>query len=98
MKSIPDLLCAQLAWTPDSIAITFGDVALTYRELNRRADDLARRLRGLGVGPNIKVALYLERSIELVVAMLGVLKAGGAYVPLDPLHPRQRLSYIVDDA
>jgi amino acid adenylation domain-containing protein len=98
MKSIPELFRAQAERTPDSIAVTFGDIALTYRDLNRRADELARRLRGVGVGPGVKAALYLERSIELVVAMLGVLKAGGAYVPLDPHHPRQRLSFIIDDA
>jgi amino acid adenylation domain-containing protein len=98
MKSIPELFRAQAERTPDSIAVTFGDIALTYRDLNRRAEELARRLRGVGVGPGVKAALYLERSIELVVAMLGVLKAGGAYVPLDPHHPRQRLSFIIDDA
>ncbi len=98
MKSIPELFRAQAEQTPESIAIAFGDVALTYRDLNRRADELASRLRRLGVGPDVRVAIYLDRSIELVVAMLGVLKAGGAYVPLDPLHPPQRLAYIMEDA
>ena len=95
MKSIPELFREQAEQTPDTIAILFRDTAMTYRDLSHRADEVARRLRALGVGPDVKVALYLERSIELVVAMLGVLTAGGAYVPLDPLHPRQRLAYII---
>src|ERR1700722_2798789 len=98
MKSIPELFRLQAERSPDSTALVFDDAAVSYRELNRRADALAGQLRGLGVGPDSKVAIYLERSIELVVAMLGVLKAGGAYVPLDPLHPRQRLAYIMGNA
>src|SRR5579872_2124321 len=98
MKSIPELFREQAEQTPDNIAILFRDTALTYRDLGHRVDGVARRLRALGVGPDVKVALYLERSVELVVAMLGVLTAGGAYVPLDPLHPRQRLAYIMEDA
>ena len=71
---------------------------LTYGELNRRADTLAARLRAAGVGPEAAVGVLLERSIEMVVALLGVLKAGGAYVPLDPAYPAERLSFMLADS
>ena len=77
---------------------SFGDQRLSYAELNRRADGLAHRLRALGVGPDVLVAFFLERSLDMLVGMLGVLKAGGAYVPLDPTHPRNRLAYMLADA
>jgi len=98
MKSIRELFEAQVERTPDSVALRFGDSRLTYRELDRRADALARQLGALGVGPNVLVALFLERSLDMIVGMLGVLKAGGAYVPLDPAHPRKRLAYMLADA
>src|SRR5262249_30178447 len=72
--------------------------ALTYRELDLRSNRLAHRLQRLGVGPDCPVAICMERSLELVVAILGVLKAGGAYVPLDPDYPAQRIAYMVSDA
>jgi amino acid adenylation domain-containing protein len=98
MTSIDELFEAQVARTPDAPALEFGASRLSYRELDRRADGIARRLRALGVGPDVPVALFLERSLDMVVGMLGVLKAGGAYVPLDPALPRKRLAYMVADA
>src|SRR5207248_902707 len=73
-------------------------VQMTYRELNRRTNQLAHYLRGLGVGPEVRVAVCMERSPELVVALLGVLKAGGAYVPLDPSYPPERIAFMLDDS
>jgi amino acid adenylation domain-containing protein len=83
---------------PQSVAVVCEQACLTYGELNRRANRLARRLRRLGVGPEVPVALCLERSLDLVVGILGILKAGGAYVPLDPSYPRDRLSSLAADA
>ena len=88
---------AAAARTPDAVAVVFMDRQLTYGELNARANRLAHHLRGLGVGPEVRVAVAMERSLELVVALLGVLKAGGAYVPLDPDHPPQRLAFMLED-
>jgi non-ribosomal peptide synthetase component F len=82
---------------PEAEAITCEGARLTYRELNTRANHLAHRLRGLGVGPETLVALCLERSLEMVVAVLGILKAGGAYVPLDPASPPERLAFMLTD-
>ncbi len=82
----------------DRAAVVCGDARLTYAELDERAEVLARRLRGLGLGPGALAGVCLERSIEMVVAMLAVLKAGGAYVPLDPSYPEERLSFMLDDA
>ena len=97
-KCIHELFEAQAERTPDAIAVTFDASSLTYRDLDRHADALAGQLRALGVGPDVLVALFLERSLDLVVGMLAVLKAGGAYVPLDPAHPRTRLAYMLEDA
>jgi amino acid adenylation domain-containing protein len=98
MTYIHELFETQAQRTPDAVAVVFEESKLTYRELNRRADGLAQQLRALGVGPDVLVALFLERSLDMVVGMLGVLKAGGAYVPLDPRHPRKRLAYVLADA
>jgi amino acid adenylation domain-containing protein len=84
--------------TPDAIAVRFGQQTLSYRELNRRANLLGRRLASQGVGPETLVGVCMERSLELVVGVLGVLKAGGAYVPLDPEYPPERLRYMAQDA
>jgi amino acid adenylation domain-containing protein len=92
------LVEAQAARTPDAVALRHGDRAVSYRELDDRADALARHLRGLGVGPEVLVGLCVERSIEMIVAVLGILKAGGAWVPLDPRYPRERLAFMLDDA
>nr|APZ78703.1 nonribosomal peptide synthetase [Hyalangium minutum] len=89
---------AQAARSPDAIALSFGDVHLDYAELNARANVLAHELRSRGVGPESLVGVCVERSAELVIAILGVLKAGGAYVPLDPASPRERLALILEDA
>ncbi len=86
------------AETPDAPALTFGVDTLTYEALNRRANQLAHRLRRLGVTADVLVGLHFERSPELVVAILGILKAGGAYVPLDPAYPAARLAFMLDDA
>jgi amino acid adenylation domain-containing protein len=82
---------------PDAVALVCAECRLTYGELNRRANQLARRLRRIGVGPEALVALRLERSPELVVAIVAVLKAGGAYVPLDPEHPAERAAFALED-
>ncbi|MGZ3460091.1 MAG: non-ribosomal peptide synthetase, partial [Archangium sp.] len=89
---------AQVERTPEAVALIAGTQRLTYRELEARANRLAWRLRALGVGPETLVGVYLERTAELVVALLGTLKAGGAYVPLDPAYPRERLEYTLRDA
>ncbi|SAI74508.1 D-alanine-D-alanyl carrier protein ligase [Bordetella ansorpii] len=89
---------AQAARTPQAIALVCGQRTLSYAELNRQANRLAHRLIGLGVKPDAQVGLALERSVAMVVGMLGILKAGGAYVPLDPDHPAPRLAGMVQDA
>ncbi|HYO51728.1 non-ribosomal peptide synthetase, partial [Archangium sp.] len=89
---------AWAARTPDAVAVVAGEHALTYRELNARANQLARHLRALGVGPDQRVGLCLERSVDALVGLLGILKAGGAYVPLDDTFPDERLRSILEDA
>ncbi|WP_213781837.1 non-ribosomal peptide synthetase, partial [Caballeronia sp. dw_276] len=89
---------AQVARTPDAVAIEFDDERLTYIELDIRAERLAQRLRAHGVGPDVLVALCVERSPDMVVSLLAVLKAGGAYVPLDPAYPDERLALMLVDA
>ena len=76
----------------------FEGKRLTYRELNSRANQLAHYLQGLGVGPEKLVGICVERSLEMVIGLLGILKAGGAYVPLDPTYPRERLRFMLEDA
>jgi len=88
----------RVAATPEAVAVVAADATLTYLELDRRADLLARRLRELGVAPDEPVGVHLGRSAQLVVALLGILKAGAAYLPLDPDYPRDRLAFMVDDA
>jgi amino acid adenylation domain-containing protein len=88
----------QAAKTPDAIAITCGRDSVSYRELNARANQLARRLRTLGVVTETLVGVCVERSIDMVVALLGILKAGGAYVPLDPAFPHGRLAFMAEDS
>ncbi|HJP91741.1 MAG TPA: amino acid adenylation domain-containing protein [Pyrinomonadaceae bacterium] len=95
---VHELFESQVEHTPESVAVSFQGGQLTYRELNTRANQLARSLRRLGVGPETLVAICMERSAEMVVAVLGVLKAGGAYVPLDHSYPQDRLSFMLDDS
>jgi len=97
-RCLAELFESQVARTPDAVAVVFDDQALTYAELNDRADRLAAYLCTLGVGPDVLVGICVERSLEMLVGLLGVLKAGGAYVPLDPMFPRDRLAYMIDDA
>ncbi|MEH2352884.1 MAG: AMP-binding protein [Nostoc sp.] len=75
----------------------FADQQLTYRELNTRANQLAHHLQAIGVEPEVLVGLCVERSVEMVIGLLGILKAGAAYVPLDPEYPTERLSFILED-
>lgn len=95
---LPQLLAAQATTTPDAPALIMHDRVLSYSELNRRANQLAHYLRTLGVGPNVLVGICIERSIDLIIGMLGILKAGGAYVPLDSSYPVERLSFMLEDA
>ena len=95
---IHKLFEAQAERTPEAVAVVFENEQLTYRELNERANQLGSYLQGLGVEPEVLVGLCLERSLEMVVAMLGILKAGGAYVPLDPAYPAERLAFMLADA
>jgi amino acid adenylation domain-containing protein len=92
------LIEQQVATTPDAVALEFEGRTLTYAELNQRANQLGRLLRRKGVGPDVLVGVFAERSFEMVVALLAVLKAGGAYVPLDPSYPAERLGHMLDDA
>ena len=95
---VHELVEAQAEQAPDAVAVICGDEQLTYRELDRRANRLAHHLRSLGVGPETPVGLCMERSLSLIVGLLGVLKAGGGYVPLDPTYPAERLSFLIEDA
>ncbi|HET6975220.1 MAG TPA: amino acid adenylation domain-containing protein [Pyrinomonadaceae bacterium] len=95
---IPDLFEAWAGRTPDNIALASGEVNITYAELNQRANQLAHYLKSYGVGEETRVGIHLERSVEMVVAVLAVLKAGATYVALDPSYPDQRLLFMLDDA
>ena len=95
---IHPLIQAQAARTPDATAVVFEGESLTYEELERRSNQLAHWLRARGVGAEVRVGVCMERSLELVIALVGILKAGGAYVPLDPEYPRDRLGYVLEDS
>ncbi|HYW06754.1 MAG TPA: amino acid adenylation domain-containing protein, partial [Longimicrobium sp.] len=95
---IHELIQARVSLAPDAVALVFDGGALTYRDVNARANRLARHLRGLGVGPDARVAICVERGVEMVVGLLAVLKAGGAYVPLDPAYPADRLEFMLADS
>jgi amino acid adenylation domain-containing protein/non-ribosomal peptide synthase protein (TIGR01720 family) len=92
------LIEAQVEKTPDAVAVDFEGAKLTYRELDQSANRLARHLRSVGVGPEVLVGVAMERSLEMLVGILGVLKAGGAYVPLDPEYPKERVAYMLEDS
>lgn len=92
-----ELFEEQAKRTPDAIALVFAEQYLTYRELDRRSNQLAHYLRKQGVGPDVLVGVFMERSLEMVVGLYGILKAGGAYVPMDPTYPIERLAFMVED-
>ncbi|MBF6570846.1 MAG: amino acid adenylation domain-containing protein [Candidatus Binataceae bacterium] len=96
--TIHELFEAQVERTPDAIALVFEDQQLSYCELNVRANRLAHSLRKLNVGPEVAVGVCLERSLEVVVSLLGILKAGGVYLPLDPAYPKQRIGFMLEDS
>ena len=95
---VHQLIEEQAARTPDAIAVDYEGRQLTYAELNRRADRLAGYLAGLGVRPGVLVGLLVDRSLNMMVGLLGILKSGGAYVPLDPIYPPERISFVLEDA
>lgn len=95
---IPQRFEAQVERTPDAVAVVCNDKYLIYRELNRRANQLACYLRAFGVAPEVLVGICVERSLEMVVGLLAILKAGGAFVPLDPTYPRERLAFMLQDS
>ncbi|HEX9936150.1 MAG TPA: condensation domain-containing protein, partial [Longimicrobium sp.] len=97
-RCLHELFEAQAARTPDATALVFEGEPLSYAELNARANRLAHHLRSLGVGPDARVGLCVERSLEMMVGLLAVLKAGGAYVPLDPAYPADRVAYMLADS
>jgi len=97
-RCVHELFEEQVLRSPDAPAVTFENKTLTYSELNRRANELAHRLRRMGVGPDTPVGLCVERSNEMLVGILAILKAGGAYVPLDPALPLERLQFMATDA
>ncbi|HYG60618.1 MAG TPA: amino acid adenylation domain-containing protein, partial [Symbiobacteriaceae bacterium] len=96
-ESVPQWFESQATKTPTATAVTYEKSSLTYEELNAKANQLARYLRRLGVKAETPVALHLDRSLNLVIAILGVLKAGGAYVPMDPAYPKERLKFMLED-
>ena len=97
-RCLHELFERQVEQTPDSVALVFEGKQLTYRELNGRANQLANFLRSLGVGPEVLVGIFMERSLEMVIAIYGILKAGGAYLPLDPEYPPERVAFMARDA
>lgn len=97
-KCLPELIEEQVARTPQAKAVASEQGWLSYQELNERANQLAHHLRTLGIGPEMRVGVCLDRSLETIVGILGILKAGGAYVPLDPTYPPERLSYMLEDS
>jgi non-ribosomal peptide synthetase component F len=97
-KCIHELFEAQVERTPDSTAAVFGEQSITYRELNQRANRLAHYLKKFLVGPEVLVGICLDRSVQMIVAMLATLKAGGAYVPVESTYPRERLAFMLADA
>lgn len=98
LRTVPSLFEAQVARTPDAVALVDGCSSLSYRELNARANILARRLQDSGAGPDRVVAICLRRTADMMVAVLAVLKSGAGYLPLDPTYPHERLQFMLDDA
>ena len=96
--SVAEVFATQAELQADAVALVCGDEQVSFADLNERANQLGQYLRGRGVGPEVRVALCVERSVEMVVGLLGILKAGGAYVPLDVASPQERLRFLVADA
>ena len=96
-KCVHELFAERARQQPENVALVFQNRRLTYAQLEARANQLAYHLQGLGVGPEVPVAICMDRSLEMVVGILGILKAGGAYVPLDPEYPKERVAYAIDD-
>ena len=96
--SIHQLVEAQVSRTPDAVAVVFQNRSLTYRELDQKANRLAHYLKAQGVQPEVTVGICVDRSIEMIVALLGILKAGGAYIPLDPTYSAERLALMLQDS
>jgi len=96
-NTLVDFFESQVERTPEAVALKYEDSNLTYRELNDRANQLAHHLRRYGVGPDIPVGIFMERSLEMVLGIYGIIKAGGAYVPLDPEYPGERLGFMISD-
>jgi len=97
-QTIHGLFQDQVEWAPQALAVQAGEQRLTYQALNQRANQLAHYLREQGVGPDVRVAICVERGLEMVVGLLAILKAGGAYVPLDPAYPPERIAYMLQDS
>jgi natural product biosynthesis luciferase-like monooxygenase protein len=97
-KTVTELFGEQVARTPNATALVFEDHELTYAELDARAGRLAARLRAHGAGPDVPIAIFAERSLEMMIGLLGILKSGAAYVPLDPAYPKERLAFMLEDS
>lgn len=97
-KTIHQLFEEQANRTPDQVAVVYEENQLTYRELNEKANQIARTLQSEGVHPDQPVGIMAERSLEMIVGLFGILKAGGAYVPIDPTYPEERIRYILEDS
>ncbi|MDL2144279.1 AMP-binding protein, partial [Flavobacterium tructae] len=97
-KTIVDLFEEQVKQTPTAIAVVYEDEKLTYKELDQRSNQLGHYLREQGVKPDALVGICLERSLEMLIGILGILKSGGAYVPIDPEYPADRIAYMLKDA
>jgi amino acid adenylation domain-containing protein len=97
-RTIHEIFEEQVETNPHAVAIIFQEQQLTYQQLNQRANQLARHLQKLGVRSNVLVGIYIERSVEMIVGLLGILKAGGAYLPIDPTYPQERLDLTIKDA
>jgi amino acid adenylation domain-containing protein len=97
-RCVHQLFESQVERTPEAVAVEYAGTTLTYRQLDRRANQLARLLRQMGVGPEVRVGSFMERSLEVVVALVAILKAGGVYTPLDPSYPQERLAFMAEDS
>jgi len=97
-KTVVELFEEQVEKTPQNVAVVFENEKITYFELNKRANQLAQKLRKIGVKPNDLVAIMVERSVEMIIGIYGILKAGGAYLPIDPIYPENRIEYMIEDS